>query len=318
MAEVIRLRDVESAFMEISRDGIHGEFENLPYVLNSGIYHVQGFTKAFDGQTGKEYNVFSHSDDGIAYNGLIIVQKEGDAESTKKFYLPNNEDHPGGMQAIGPYVFIICEKKPHSTLYVFDVRAIDNENIVAFCYKQYFEKHPGSCVGITTTKINGKEKYLLVVNGNEKANHTCYFYTADITDEKDEKGQLKLNFVYIGNDSLKRFYEKEDYDYEGIALLTDENEAVYSLSFTCKAENGYNVDHMILTKVTLSDSKPTFTKIGDGNRSMRAIHKRKHGEGGVHFRWGTSAYITQNRKLVIMSTARNIRITKHLEYNYWL
>ena len=317
MAEAMKLKDIERAFMEIPREGAPGDFDNIPYVLNSGIYHVQGFTKAFDNQTEAEYNVFSHSDDGIAYNGLIIVRKEGGSGLTKKYYLPNNAAHPGGIQAIGPFVFIICESKQHSTLYVFDVRSVEDDKIVGFCYKQCFEKHPGSCVGITSAKINGMEKYLLVVNANDGDSRTCYFYTSDITDEKDEKGQLKLSFECIGKASLKDLYKDENYDYEGISLLKDENGTVYSISFTCKSEGGYNVDHMILTKINLSGNEPTFEKIDDGNRRMKAIHKQKHGGYGVHFRWGSSAYITPDRKLLIMATARNIRTTKHLEYNYW-
>ena len=42
MFEVMRLKDVKNAFMEIPREVLLGEFENLPYVLNSGVHHVQG------------------------------------------------------------------------------------------------------------------------------------------------------------------------------------------------------------------------------------------------------------------------------------
>jgi len=330
MSHSIKVKDVEGKFKSIPQKGRNILLKNIEYFSNIVEYHVQGITSAYDEKSGTEYTVISHSNDGVLYGGGIEIQKTSDSSFTKKIIMPKNMKHPGGLQAIGPFIFIPCEYKPRSSLFVYDVRALEDEKIDGFCYRQDFSEHAATCVGITDVVFENKdgskkEKYLLAINAESK----CYFYTSDICDEKDDDGQLLLNFSavdYKNNEQeyidLSSLYGTSYSNFEGIGLVTDENGTPYLIAFTCNKEGKakHNVDRMLLAKVKISKGVVTLEELenaDDGNRKMIAVQKNRYGKLGVHFRWGVGLYITTKAELEIKATARVIMAVKTLEANKW-
>lgn len=326
MVESFKVKDVETLFKNISQKGEYQAIYNIPYFPDCP-HHIQGITKAYtksnlsSSTSYTEYTIISHSSNGLIKGGCIYVQKSGDKKTTKRFYMPNKMKHPAGMQAIGPFVYIPCEKGNGMALYIFDIRTMEDENIKGFCYRQEFN-HPGACVGITDCICEDEKgekdyKYLLVVNENPK----LHFYISRMCDDKDENGNLLLSFEEIKNPKDISLKEEFGYsDFEGMGLVTDESGTPYLIAFNMHKET-HNVDRMCLLKINIVNGIPSVEKLkGDNSqvRTMVAVQKVILGELGVHFRWGTGLLVTHDNQIEITSTGRNIIGGEKVETNRWI
>lgn len=301
------VKNIEQQFDEIKDKGHFLRYTSLGYSSHLADEHVQGCTKAIINDI--EYTIFSHSISKSDKQGFIFRKSGATSKDTLKKAIPDGWKHPGGIQAIGKYLYVACENGSASKLFVFDLSQPKDMPIV---YEQEFSCHSASSVGITNVTYNNKDSLLLVMNSTP----CCHFYISDVP-ANDSFSNVRFN--KIGELSL-RDSDKDGNDYENIALFTEvgENgENVYMFVPENQPKGISYHDHAELYKLKI-DPKIEYPKVSVVSFKKRKLC-RKGGVGGfsgVHFRWGACAYIDKNGKLTVFATARSM-IAGTLETNTW-
>ena len=145
MNRSIKIEDVSKQFNALPTKGHFERAWHLPYFWNVADDHVQGYTRTYD-DAGNQYFIFSNSCE--VDNAVIIVKSKIDSKNYRKIVIPREWEHPGGIQAIGNYLFVPCENKEKKIvrLFVYDLTKKKEED--PLCYKRDFDC-TASSVGIT-------------------------------------------------------------------------------------------------------------------------------------------------------------------------
>lgn len=307
-----RAKEVEKQFKDLYKDGNMEKFTHMKYFSNIGLEHVQGYTQYE--HEGKTYYIFTHDTTGDY--GYVIVTTSFDASSEKVWQLPKGDNHPGGIQCVGQYLFVPCEKDNYSNIHIIDLLTGEFVHTIKF-------EHRAGCLGITDYQINGQQYYIMVIG--EK---TTYHVYRALIDESVKNNIANAHFNKVGTFTLEdvNFIEiqdngheknhKHDIDCQGMGLITEaDSNKVYMLA---PVKEKTSEDWIYLMEINIANE----SSVSINCRYCRHI-RSKGGIGGVdgiHFRYGAGIRITSGSKLVVLATARNIISMGYtsLDTNYWV
>ena len=279
----------------------------MKYISNIGFEHVQGYTQY---QDGSDYTyLFTHS----GGKGYLLTTTGTDDKNTKTIEMDKDFSHPGGIQAIGKYLLIPCEKDSGSKIYVYDIKEKELKQPIKFKGKKNGElKHKSGSLGITDFEIDGTRYYLLLACAITKDPTKCYCYIAKADDEI-----TNVEFSSIGDFILEdtKKDEKKDLECQGIGLVTDGgNGNVYLIALYSQGKSTYS-DYAFLFKITATTSSIENEEIDYRHFTSKG---GLLGTGGTHFRWGAGIRITPSGRLVLLATSRNIIAGTFLDTNHWI
>lgn len=304
----IKVKNVPDAFKNLPENGNHEKFKSLPYFANIGPEHIQGYTQ-YQNDNDIQY-LFTHNTTGT--EGYLLATNSNDGNYVKKIRLEGNKcNHPGGIQAIGQYLFIPCEEEGKSKILIYDIETMAKVKLAEYIddngNKSSQFKHEGSCLGITDYEQNGKKYYLLLVGDHQK----YYGYRAEIPDNISE-----LVFSPVGYINLThKGHESKDMNCQGIGLVTDStDEATYMIGMMSHESGLTYSDWAYLIKITICDDKIGYEKISEKHLENEG---GIHGVDGSHFRWGAGIRVKPNGNLVLLATSRNIIAGTKLDTTFW-
>jgi len=300
----IKLNNGEQQFLDISDSGTHGQFHELPYCDNIITNHVQGYTQCGDDTVC----ILTHSMD--SGGGCIFIQTNlpSSRKKTLKFRTENGWNHPGGIQTIGQYLFVPCEKSKKSRVFVYSLAELNQDKLPLVKVLDF--KHEAGALGITDFTINNEPYYLLLIGDQ----NTYHGYIAKVP-----KDISQLSFGSVGDFYL--VVDGEKIQCQGFGLVTDVYNRIYMValvSFTSFWATTYDdCAHLLMIHVTSG-------VVGYSNIKMKRHFYSKGGISGVdgtHFRWGAGIRIQPREKtgkLVVLGTSRNIIAGTFLDSNHWI
>ena len=296
-----KVNDVISAFEKLPETGKHEKIKNLHYFSNIGLEHIQGYTEYRN--NGKIYYIFSHNTTGDY--GYLLISIGKDDKNTQTIKLEKGWEHPGGIQAIGRYIFIPCEKENKSRIFIFDMETekfVEPSTTIEF-------KHEGSCLGITDYEKDGTDYYFLLVGDHEK----YYGYRAEVPSDMSQ-----LKFESLGSIDLKdKGYQNKEMNCQGIGLVTDSKDGnIYMIGLMSYTSGLTYADWAYVIRITIDENKSQITA-----KKVKERHLKNDGGisgvDGSHFRWGAGITITPEGELVILTTSRNIIAGTKLDTTFW-
>lgn len=301
-----KLANVPDQFSALPEKGTHEKVENMPYFSNVAVDHIQGYTQY---QSDKMYFVFTHSLDGRG-SGRIIV-KHGMKDQHQEIRTPEGWNHPGGIQMLGKYLFVPCEKKEGSMVFVYDLEEKKLDPVVKLSFW-----HRAGCVGITELTHNGTPHYCMVIG--DKTNYHAY-----IMKVPDDMKNLTYDGGGLGTFTLENIPKKDNkIDCQGFGLVTDTtNNKVYMVALHGRTKVTTYEDWAYLIPLSV---KSPITIDASAIKSKHLISTgHVGGVAGTHFRWGAGIRVTPGGKLVILATSRNIISEgtgnkNYLDTNYWV
>ena len=299
------MNDVISAFEKLPETGKHEKIKNLHYFSNIGSKHIQGYTRYRN--NGKIYYIFSHNTAGDY--GYLLISIGKDDKNSQTIKLKKDWKHPGGIQAIGRYIFIPCEKKDESQIFIFDMETekfVELSTMIAF-------GHEGSCLGITDYEENGTNYYFLLVGDHEK----YYGYRAEVPSDMSQ-----LKFESLGSINLKdKGYKNKKMNCQGIGLVTDSKDGnIYMIGLMSYTSGLTYADWAYVIRITIDENAD---KNGNKIAAKKIKERNLKNDGGIsgvagsHFRWGAGIAITPEGELEILTTSRNIIAGTKLDTTFW-
>lgn len=208
----IKLDDVENEFKNLPETGTHEKISGLPLIENIILYHVQGYTQIGDGPT----YIFTHTGD----SGSVII-KPSTNEDGLHFSTPGGWNHPGGIQAIGQYLFVPCEEGKQSQVVVYSLEELASRKLPRKKQLSFFP-HSAGCLGITDLLIEGEPHYLLVIG--DQNNYHCY-----LSKIPNDISELSVaSFKKIGKIAFRM--RDKDIKCQGFGLVTDTKNQVYMIA----------------------------------------------------------------------------------------
>lgn len=331
--DAVKLDDVPNHFENINADGIK---EYWPGHLDSGSIttklgqksHIQGFAS----YTNLNIRVFSHS--YLSDYGFLIFSYPNSSNYIKIPTCNNTFNHPGGVQSIGDYLLVPCEKcdsNNESYIRLYDMSLLKLNLPPEPC--EQFQIHRNSenatAAGITKYEdIYGKWYLLVVLNWG-----ICDFYKA-----KADKPLPDCEFIHVSRRDMGEIWDPygKGYDVQCINLVTqsrteqtDTTEKVYMIAFATKESGGPAgtfEDHAILISIcpkVEKEIKP-YDCTNEGldcicfvqDKHIYCKHNEAVGKLGVHFRYGAALEV-KDKKLVLYATGRNFSNGKVL-CNYFV
>lgn len=297
-----KAKEVRAAFKAIKQHAQKEVFYNFPYFNKIGVEHIQGYIQCEFG--GKRMCIFTHKVDG-GPGRIILTDGPGGKVTVIK---SGCYSHPGGMQAIGKYLFVPCEKEDTSKILIYDLEKIDTgmetpEHCVTF------HNHRATCLGITDFTKNGVPHYLLIVGVGEQ----YYAYIAEVP------ANIKfLKFSAVGEFTLDK-EPSGHYDVircRSFGLVTDTENQVYMVAMATHGCGVKNEDYAYLIEIDPSDVKSY--RYAEYHRLM---NDSVQGYYRTHFVWGAGVRINPDGQLMLLATSRNIigssSCYNTLETNYW-
>lgn len=260
-----KVKDVPLAFSNLPENGKNETFGGLPYFTNIGPEHIQGYTQ-YEDSNRRYYYFFTHHT--VGSYGYILVSKGADGKDTKRLKLEAGWSHPGGIQAVGQYLFVPCEKDHKCKIFIYDAKNMNYIKSVAF-------DHKAGCVGITDFIQDGKPHYLLLVGDQEK----YYGYTAIITDNISD-----LNFSSVGCIDLSgegHSKSEKEMNCQGIGLVTDEDGTLYMIAMKSYPDDSPCSDWAYLIKITVCNREIKYYKVAQKHFTSK---ESLSGVAGTHFR----------------------------------
>lgn len=315
-----RVDDVQKGFNELPNKGTKEVFKMGNY-FDGRIGHIQGYTQYEHDK--KMHYIFTRNETKNDY-GYILMTYSVDSNKIIDIRMPKGYNHPAGIQCIGQYLFVPCEKGDKSSVFIYDLLELDamkgGECTKNLHLKKIDFNHRAGCVGITDYVSNGKHYYLMVLGANE-VYHT---YRAEIDEEKlkndfasidfEEMGSFTLDKVSIPNPKDGKSLKEEKIDCQGIGLVTDSSDgAVYMVAPVLWNDN---IDWVYLFKLSIIKDNISATLVSSRKMEVDATQKDKL--VSVHYRWGAGIRIRTNNLLVVLATARNINEENYnIETNHW-
>lgn len=302
-----RVKNVENEFKNLPKEGEKEKFVHMRYFTNIAFEHVQGYTQ-YQRDNVLKY-IFTHNTTGKY--GYVIIETSMNCTS-KGMALPEDWNHPGGIQCMGQYLFVPCEKDDKCKIFVYDL-------VTNHLVKEYSYEHRAGCLGITDCYWGGRRYYVMVIG--EKTTYHVYKALIDSGVQEDIANAV---FNKVGSFSLKdkTFSEQKDdgkykdhkssIDCQGLGLITEaDTENIYMLA---PVQEKTNEDWIYLMKLNLE---------AENNVSISpkvCRHIKSYGRD-VHFRWGAGIRITPAGKLAVLASGRNTFSENghtSLDTTYWM
>lgn len=282
---------------------------HMPESYNKVECHIQGYAGYWKEET--EYHIFTHNVTHQYPSGHIVVAARrppnNDFDKILEFDCPTDWRHPGGIQGIGDYLFVPCEKGEASIVSIYRLSGLPDR--IEKVKTLEFKDHRAGCLGITDFTIREEDYYLLLIGDQ-------YIYHAYIARIPDDISNVAFNAVgTISLDSINRQVksktEQAVLNCQGFGLVTDQNNQVFMVAPMSFGSGTSYQDWLFLIRIFV-----TAESIGyeDLSRS-KAVTSTGGGSAGVHFRWGAGIQI-KNGSFTVYSTRRNI-VTSKLKLNFW-
>lgn len=301
--------NIKTAFESLPQKGTNEQFKHLRYFKNIGVEHVQGYAQC-TGLSNKNY-LFTHHT--VGNYGYLLMTTSIEDNNPSSIPLENGWNHPGGIQTIGQYVFVPCERDKESNIFIYDVT---NKSMV----KSIKLDHRAGCIGITSYN----NKYVVVIGDKE----TYHVYLGDIPQNMSELEIKKVSSFVLKDTTFKEVngyksgkYRTKSIDCQGFGLITshpydnpsEKQEVPYMIAPVYQDSE----DWIYLIELDFSGS--SFSMIPRICRHLKNDGGLA-GEDGTHFRWGAGVVVTSDSKLMILATSRNIVYSgvTRLNTNYWV
>lgn len=303
-----QLINVPNQFVSIPQKAVRNEkIHFLPDSYNKTEDHIQGFTQYE--HNNNVYFIFSHS--GMtAKGGHILIATNASEKSLKKVYeitTPDGWNHPGGIQAIGDYLFVPCENSGKSIVLVYNLlNIIIGESTVPVQTVSF--NHNAGCLGITSFGVGKSAKYLLLLGDSSR----YHAYTFSNINKIDEDLSYSGDFV-LDNIGGKKM------DCQGFGLVTDAaDNKIYMVALMShlKANPATYADWGYLIEL-LSPQKNIYYEYSNQCTHFSNVGGHIGGTYAVHFRWGAGIRVNNSGKLTLLATERNI-IDGKLDTNFWV
>lgn len=219
-----------------------------------------------------------------------------DSSAKKYDSYDENFNHPGGIQMIGDYLVVAVENSSHNKSHIrlYNLEGLRNKKFEILPeFDIYNDSKGAGYVGITNNEDDKKETFTLAVGDKKKI--TIYQASAE---ELLPNAKFEEKFECTLKD-----------DYHGMGLLTDSNDQkVYMIGFR-KYQNEdwaelYEIDFKNKTLVK-KKSRHFYNKGG-----LRINE-------GIHFRWGSGIHIKNDKRLVLIATAKNY-VGGKIDTNWWV
>lgn len=279
----IKLKGMKAAFKKVDDDGKKHSFKGEPWVANMVESHVQGVARY------KNYDLLTHNNKGYS-KGFIVVINRDDEKMVYKFDTPKEHfNHPGGLQVVGDYAAVAVENSSYDESYIYFYhldKMNDKDEPDRLDYKIHRNSGAGA-VGITDFDNDGVRYYWLAVLSGKKV--TFYLSNGLLLSDPD------ISFSKKFDDNLNKD------DYQGIALVTDQDNKIYLIGFRSESEFTSYKDKVVLYSI---DTDEEIIDKGK-DRQMTTHHGDIKGQAGVHFRWGAGLQVTDDTKLKFFATQRN-------------
>ena len=298
-----KVENVKEKFMNILETGVFEKFENLPCFSNTSVDNIQDYTQYQD-QTATHFTS-AHSlngresrrtliNHGLKNNGL---KNNGLKTQNQEIRMPADWNHPGGIQCIGQYLFVPCEKNTQSIVLIYDLANSSYEPVKTIEFN-----HRAGCLGITDFKYDDNLYYLLIIGDGTR----YHIYTSEVPDDGDIS---KVSFSAKGNFILEKIPQlkdtKNDPGCQGLSLITDTKNNVFMIALYSNDSGLMYVDWGYLMNFKIEKDKITPDII-----TITGKHLKNKSEVssilGMHFRWGACIRITPDGRIVIPATGRNI------------
>ena len=316
-----KLNNVRESFDHIVATGV---IKRWPGVLDSGsklsdkwkVSHIQGFSS----YTEQNLQVFSHSLEGDC--GYLIFSKYP-SDFTQISTYDKGFNHPGGIQAIGDYLLVPCEKindENKSYIRLYDMSPLKSGQTPKPCeqFCIYRDDRKATAAGITKyADLYGNWFLIVICNWG-----TCDFYKA-----KANKDLPDCNFIHVASIDMSSTWDpdKRGYDVQCLNLVTqnktapsDNAEQIFMTAFATKLIGteltGTYEDHAVLISIIPEIEeviKPYEKDVYNGikcsficDKHLETRHNATPGTLGVHFRYGAALEVKDD-KLVLYATGRN-------------
>ncbi len=294
------LSGIQSALNGLSTDGTQINLSGFPGSYDPTTNHIQGYSQ-YEAPDGTDYVILSHSVSSADYAHIVIGPKSGSTKLGFKTYLKGWR-HPGGIQVIGDYLLVGSEQNSSSHVDLYDLRSLAVNELRRVEKFDLSLNHKAGAIGITQYRDNGNKYYLLSVTHLDGSNSVYHMYRANAS-----AGIENAHFSEVGSFPF-------NLDFQGYGLLTDSNMTdVYMIGLYSETSGATFDDYAYLYQYDTSDW--SFEEIQD------PIHFYSHGGGvgmmGVHFRYGSNAFIDSDDDLVLCATERNSILGNALATNDW-
>ena len=204
----IVIDDIKTAFENLPQKGTNEQFKHLRYFSNIGVEHIQGYAQTTESLS--TYYIFTHHTAGNY--GYLLITTKPDYDNPSSIPLENGWNHPGGIQTIGQYVFVPCERGNESNIFIYDVT---NKSMI----KSIKLDHRAGCIGITSFD----NKYVVVIGDKE----TYHVYLADIPQNMSELDIKKVSSFVLKDITFEEVKGKKSgktrtksIDCQGFGLIT--------------------------------------------------------------------------------------------------
>lgn len=297
-----RVSNIEAAFDALPTKGFHEKFVHMRYFSNIAVEHIQGYTQYEGG--GHLYYLFTHHTSG-EYGHILLAKDYIDADNKEDYIMEQDWEHPGGIQSIGQYLFVPCEKDKKSKIFIYDICGDFKKPNLSLEFK-----HRAGCLGITDFQRGSKRYYLLLVGDQQK----YYAYISEVGSDITQLDFKDCGSIDLPNSESKDFFNGKDINCQGFGLVTDDKENVYMIALMYH----YPKDWAYLLKLNVSVEGKSI-----GYECCKKSHLKSvggvAGSAGTHFRWGAGIRVTPNKNLVILATSRNIISAGYhtLDTNFW-
>ena len=275
---------------------------------------------------------------------IIWGSRDGTSEENQIFEYENNRkinhcylDHLGGIQTIGDWVVVAFEESGRVSGARSEIRfyqfqgnclkcherlTIERDQGASDCNKPHRNAGKAGSVGITKYRGGDGIRYLLAVcpwqgrteYGNHNVDGEIHFYRTkkpNVTlSDSCCRFEDKPFCTWRANDS-KQSGNRECWNpndiwrgyVNGISLLADTDGALYLVGF-CKPVQH---DYADLYRLKFDDGHPVLTKIATYHARCRRLNDKSPCGAGPSFRFGGSAFVTQEGQINLITCERKIQ-----------
>jgi hypothetical protein len=296
----IKVNDVVKQFENLPETSNFEKFTDLPYFT---VDHIQGYTQY---QNDKMHYIFTHSLGGRDSGRIVITH--GLKTQHQEIRTPSGWNHPGGIQCVGSFLFVPCEKDKQSIVCMYDLTSLQTEPLKTFKFN-----HEAGSLGIVDFTHNGKTCYLLLLGDIGKKSKLYHAYISEVPTDGD---MTKIEFTENGSFELDEVGKEEHIGCQGFGLITDTSNNVFMIALASHGSGLTCADWGYLIKLSID---------GQGIQADKEHAISRHfiskgcvgGVAGCHFRWGAGIRVTPDRRIVLLATSRNIIAGNFLNTTYW-
>lgn len=297
-----KLSNVETVFASLPTDGTQVNLSGFPGSYDPTTNHIQGYVQYKSG-TGDEYPILIHSVGTASYAHIVSGPRYSSEKWGFKTYLENWR-HPGGSTLIGDYLLVPTEHDNDAHIALYDLRSLPVQELRRVESFDLYMQHKAGAIGIANyTDSYGTEYYLLIVAHLNGENSVYHIYRAPVIN-----GLETANFVEVGLFPLSK-------DFQGFGLITEQTtNKVYFVGLWSPSEGATFADYAYLYELNTN----TWTLGPEIDSHHLVSYGGFAGMLGVHFRYGSTAFVTSDGKLALCATERNSVLGSSLATNDWI